>query len=115
VSQEEHLRSFLHHPIVSHSLGKGYKSEADFTGTRDYSPFWAIPAAAEFATKAGGGVAGGGADAGTGGHAAIRSYCHGLVMAAAHMLAASWRTTVGQPEAMAGHMASAAAFTVLCK
>jgi isopenicillin-N epimerase len=69
----------------------GFITEADFTGTRDYAPFWSIPTGIAFAHKAGG-------------HARIRHECHSLVMAAARMLAAAWGTDLGQPEHMAGHM-----------
>ena len=81
----------LHHPVVSHDLGKGFVAEADFTGTKDYSAFWTVPAAMQFAAD-------------MGGWGAIRRYCHTLVMAAGKMLAAAWGTELGQPEDMAGSM-----------
>lgn len=81
----------LHHPVVSHDLGKGFVAEADFTGTKDYTPYWTVPVAFQFVAD-------------MGGWSAIRQYCHTLVMAAAKMLAAAWGTELGQPEGMVGSM-----------
>ena len=69
----------------------GFIAEADFTGTRDYAQFWAIPTGMAFAHR-------------VGGYATIRQECHELVMAGARMLAAAWGTDLGQPEHMAANM-----------
>eukprot|EP00937_MAST-01D_sp_MAST-1D-sp2_P000189 g189.t1 len=60
------------HPIVSWRVGEGLQAEAGFTGTRDFAPVLAVPAALEYRRRwrarghAGGGE-GGGEGAGTGG------------------------------------------------
>lgn len=87
----EMARSTLHHPCVSHSWGTGFAAEASFTGTRDYSAFWAITAGIASAEQ-------------WGGFASIRSRSEKLVREAAHMLSQAWGTDVGQPLEMAGSM-----------
>eukprot|EP00850_Spirogloea_muscicola_P007548 SM000038S14361 [mRNA] locus=s38:395581:398367:- [translate_table: standard] len=88
----EHLAA-LHHPIVSHNLGKGLAREAAWTGTKDYSALLAVPAALEF-WKA--------ADAQYG---SLKDYNKRQVLAMAEMLAGAWGTMLGTPEAMCSSVA----------
>jgi isopenicillin-N epimerase len=44
----------LHPVIISHGLGGGFLAEFDWTGTRDFSPYLAVPAALDFHQRLGG-------------------------------------------------------------
>ena len=44
----------LHPTIISHGLGGGFRTEFDWTGTRDFSAFLSVPAAIEFHQRLGG-------------------------------------------------------------
>lgn len=48
VSPTAPSRASLHHPIISHCCGEGFKSECAMLGSRDYSSMLAIPAALDF-------------------------------------------------------------------
>jgi selenocysteine lyase/cysteine desulfurase len=47
-------RHSLHHPVVSHSYGKGLWAECAMLGTRDYSAMLSIPAALDYLDHLGG-------------------------------------------------------------
>ena len=38
----------IHPPVISHGCGKGFTAEFDWTGTRDFSSWLAVPAALDF-------------------------------------------------------------------
>ena len=44
----------LHPAVISHGLDTGFTAEFDWTGTRDFSAYLAVPAALEFWTRLGG-------------------------------------------------------------
>jgi selenocysteine lyase/cysteine desulfurase len=47
-------RSALHHPITSHSFGRGINAECAMLGTRDYSAMLSVPFAIDFLDSIGG-------------------------------------------------------------
>ena len=71
----------LHPTVISHGYGQGFGAEFDWTGTRDPSPFLAIPAALDFHARLGG--------------AALRARNATLAAAAGADLAARWGTGMG--------------------
>lgn len=81
---------WLHPPIVSHGLGKGFIAEFDWTGTRDVSPYLAVPAALAFRQ--------------TFGDSRIKSRNRALAEEAGTYLANEWKTRLGSPSSLAGSM-----------
>ncbi len=81
------------HPLsISHDLGKGFASEFDWTGTRDFASWLAVTAALDF-------IAGIDAER-------MRRHNHDLVLQAARRIAAAWRTPVGGRAEQLGAMAA---------
>jgi len=88
-SKREH-QPWLHPPVVSHGLGKGYIAEFDWTGTRDPSAYLAVPAALAFRQ--------------TFGDSRIKTRNRALAEEAGKYLADTWKTRLGSPPALAGSM-----------
>jgi len=82
----------LHPLVISHGYGRGFTAEFDWTGTRDPSAWLAVPAAIEFHQKLGG--------------PALRERNRTLARNAADMLAQTWNTERGAPDALTGSMAA---------
>jgi isopenicillin-N epimerase len=82
----------LHPLAISHGYGSGFIAEFDWTGTRDPSPFLAVPAAIAFHRRLGG--------------AALMARNAALAREAARLLATTWRTELGGPEGAFAAMAT---------
>lgn len=81
------------HPLsVSHAYETGLAAEFDWTGTRDFANWLAVPAALDFIEEIG--------------TAAMRRHNHDLVLAAARRLADAWGTPVGGPPGLLPAMAA---------
>ena len=79
------------HPLaISHGYTKGFTEEFDWPGTRDFSPWLAVTAALRFIQELD--------------PAAVRRYCHDLVLAAAEKIARAWRQPLAGPPEMHGSM-----------
>jgi isopenicillin-N epimerase len=79
------------HPLsISHGYRKGFAAEFDWTGTRDFSPWLAVPAALDFLQAAR--------------PARVRQHNHALVTQAARMLANAWGEPLGGPAEMHANM-----------
>ena len=79
------------HPIaISHGYGRGFTTEFDWTGTRDFSAWLAIGSALEFLAAVGA--------------EGVRRYCHGLVTSAAEQVAHAWREPLAGPPALHASM-----------
>ena len=91
VSEARHAG--LHPTVISWGLDQGVTAEFDLVGTRDPSPYLAVPAALELRRE-------------LGGEEAIRGYNHALVWQAAGTLTARWGTSYVVPESMVGPMAT---------
>ncbi|HEV2302689.1 MAG TPA: aminotransferase class V-fold PLP-dependent enzyme [Stellaceae bacterium] len=68
----------LHPVTISHDLGQGFAAEFDYCGTRDNSPWLAVPAALDFLEAAGPG--------------ALRERNRALAASAGQMLSEAWRS-----------------------
>jgi len=88
-AKREH-QPWLHPPIISHGLGKGFIAEFDWTGTRDASPYLAVPAALAFRQ--------------TFGDSRIKARNRALAEEAGAYLADTWKTRLGAPASLAGSM-----------
>ena len=86
-------RAGLHPTVISWGLDLGASAEFDLVGTRDPSPYLAVPAALELRRE-------------LGGEEAIRGYNHALVWQAARALTERWGTSYVVPESMVGPMAT---------
>lgn len=82
----------LHPLAISHGYGGGFVAEFDWTGTRDPSPFLAVPAAIAFHQRLGG--------------VALMARNAALAREAARLLARTWRTELGGPESAFAAMAT---------
>jgi isopenicillin-N epimerase len=81
------------HPLViSHGFRQGFTAEFDWVGTRDPSAWLAVPAAIDFHERLGG--------------ARLRERNAALVREQATLLAQTWRTERGAPDALTGSMAA---------
>jgi len=80
----------LHPVTISHGYGKGYLEEFDWTGTRDFSAFLAVPAALDFHARLGG--------------AALRARNAALAAEATALLALRLNTEIGATGSLAGAM-----------
>jgi isopenicillin-N epimerase len=74
----------LHPLAISHGYGSGFVAEFDWTGTRDPSPFLAVPAGIAFHERLGG--------------EALMARNAALAREAARLLAAAWDTEILGPE-----------------
>jgi isopenicillin-N epimerase len=80
----------LHPVTISHGYGKGFLEEFDWTGTRDFSAFLAVPAAIDFHARLGG--------------AALRARNASLAAEATALLARRLNTEIGATGPLAGAM-----------
>ena len=80
----------LHPPVISHGYGRGFAAEFDWTGTRDFSAWLAVPDALDFflAMKP----------------SRIRAYNHRLATEAAQRIADAWGTPLDGPPQLHGSM-----------
>ncbi len=75
----------IHPPVISHGYGKGFKEEFDWTGTRDFSAWLAVPEGLKFFRQLGPGR--------------VRSHNHRLVTQKAAEISDAWNMPVdGAPE-----------------
>lgn len=81
---------WIHPPVVSHGLGKGFVAEFDWTGTRDPSSYLAVPAALAFRQ--------------TFGDSHIKARNRALAVEAGRYLAETWKTRLGSSASLAGCM-----------
>src|SRR5215831_13232635 len=80
----------IHPPVISHGYGSGFTAEFDWTGTRDFCAWLAVPDALDFLAELG--------------PARVRAYNHRLASAAAARLAAAWDTPLDGPVALHGSL-----------
>lgn len=80
----------LHPPVISHGYGGGLAAEFDWTGTRDFSGWLAIPEALHFYRALG--------------PARVRAYNRRLLRLAATMLAAAWDSPLDGPPGLHASM-----------
>jgi isopenicillin-N epimerase len=81
------------HPLViSHGFGQGFTAEFDWVGTRDPSAWLSVPAALDFHERLGG--------------ARLRERNAALARQQATLLAQTWNTERGAPDALTGSMAA---------
>lgn len=81
---------WIHPPVVSHGLGKGFIAEFDWTGTKDPSSYLAVPAALAFRQ--------------TFSDSRIKARNRALADEAGCYLAESWKTRLGSSASLAGSM-----------
>ena len=82
----------VHPTTISHAYGQGFAAEFDKTGTRDATPWLAVPAAIGFHRQLGG--------------AALRQRNHARAVTLGRRMAASLGSVPGAPDAMFGAMAT---------
>lgn len=80
----------LHPVTISHGLNQGYLAEFDWTGTRDFSAYLAVPDAIAFHDRLGG--------------AALRQRNHALAVEATSLISRRLNTEQGADQAMMGAM-----------
>ena len=80
----------IHPPVISHGYGSGFTAEFDWTGTRDFSAWLAVPDALDFFTSLG--------------PAGLRAHNHRLVLAAAGRMAGAWGTALDGAPGLHGSM-----------
>lgn len=80
----------VHPPTVSHYWGEGFAREFSWQGTRDISPWLAVPKAIEFMAALG--------------WEQVRSYNHALAVKVRRMLCERWGVAAICPEEMIGSM-----------
>ena len=78
--------------MISHGYEKGFTAEFDWTGTRDFSAWLAVPDAIEFCAKMK--------------PARIRRYNHRLASRAARRISAAWGTPLDGPAELHASMAA---------
>ncbi|MEW6690550.1 MAG: aminotransferase class V-fold PLP-dependent enzyme, partial [Pseudomonadota bacterium] len=83
-------RRELHPLAISHGYGKGFAAEFDWTGTRDFSGWLAVPEALAFFRELG--------------PSRLRSHNHRLVTSAAGSISAAWGTPLDAPPGLHGSM-----------
>lgn len=89
---EKPLQALIHPLAISHGYGAGYIAEFDWTGTRDVTPFLALPAALACHRRLGG--------------EALMARNAALARDAARLLAARWGTGLAGPESSFAAMAA---------
>ncbi len=82
----------LHPTVISHALGDGFAAEFDYTGTRDYSAWLAVPAALDY-------IDGLGAEA-------MRAHNTALARDAGAMLSGAWGSEAAAATEFCGSMVS---------
>lgn len=81
-----------HPTIISHGYGSNYITEFDFTGTKDYSPYLALPKAIEYYLNIG--------------YERIYSHNHNLVVKMRDRLCEAWSVSAPAPISMLGYLAT---------
>lgn len=79
---------------ISHYIGHGYTRAFDWPGTKDFTPWLAVPAAIDFRASLG--------------EAEIYAYCRRLAARAAKLLSDSWQSDLGSPRGMMSFLATVA-------
>jgi len=80
----------IHPPVISHGYERGFAAEFDWTGTRDFCGWLAVPEALDFLAALNA--------------ARVRSHNHRLAIAAAGRIAAAWGTALDGPPGLHGSM-----------
>jgi isopenicillin-N epimerase len=80
----------LHPPVISHGYEKGFAAEFDWTGTRDFSSWLAVPDGLDFFESLQ--------------PRRARAYCHDLVTRKAKQISDAWRTPLDGPAHMHGSL-----------
>jgi isopenicillin-N epimerase len=80
----------IHPPVISHGYGKGYVAEFDWTGTRDFSAWLAVPDGLDFFRSLG--------------PERVRAYCHTLATRKAEEISDAWHTHCDGPAQLHGSM-----------
>jgi isopenicillin-N epimerase len=85
-------REGIHPTVISHGYGSGFLAEFDWTGTRDPSPWLALPSALAFHRRLG--------------PEKVREHNRQLAVWARELLAEAWEVRPPAPEGMLGAMAT---------
>ena len=80
----------IHPPVISHGYEKGFAAEFDWTGTRDFSSWLAVPDALDFFKNLRPGR--------------VRAYNHKLVIQKAKEISAAWQTPRDGPAQLHGSL-----------
>ena len=80
----------LHPPVISHGYNKGFTEEFDWTGTRDFSAWLAVPDGLDFFLSLGA--------------QRSRAYCHKLAVDSAKKLSLAWQTPCDGPPGLHGSL-----------
>ncbi len=80
----------IHPTVISHGYGKGFTEEFDWTGTRDFSSWLAVPEALQFFRQLG--------------PTRTRNYNHQLVTQKAKEISQAWNTPVDGPPELHGSL-----------
>jgi isopenicillin-N epimerase len=82
----------IHPPVISHGYEKGFTAEFDWTGTRDFSAWLAVPDGLDFFRSLG--------------PARARAYSHALVTRKAEEISRAWQTRCDGPAQLHGALMS---------
>ena len=80
----------IHPPVISHGYGKGFAAEFDWTGTRDFSSWLAVPDALDFLVEMK--------------PSRVRAHNHRLAVGAAKQISAAWDTPLDGPPELHGSL-----------
>jgi isopenicillin-N epimerase len=80
----------IHPPVISHGYGSGFTAEFDWTGTRDFCSWLAVPDALDFFAALG--------------PARVRAHNHRLAITAAARVAAAWGAPLDGPPDLHGSL-----------
>jgi isopenicillin-N epimerase len=80
----------IHPPVISHGYGRGFAAEFDWTGTRDFSSWLAVPDALDFFRNLR--------------PERVRAYCHELVTRKAAEISGAWHTRCDGPAQLHGSL-----------
>lgn len=80
----------LHPPVISHGYGKGFAAEFDWTGTRDFCNWLALPEALDFFRSLG--------------PRQVRAHNHRMVVAAAASISKAWGSPLDGPPQLHGSL-----------
>ena len=87
-----HRQADTHPLVISHGYGQSFTAEFDWVGTRDPSAWLSVPAAIDFHERLGG--------------TQLRERNAALAREQATLLARTWKTARGAPDALTGSMAT---------
>jgi isopenicillin-N epimerase len=82
----------IHPPVISHGYEKGFTAEFDWTGTRDFSAWLAIPDGLDFFRSLG--------------PERVRAHCHTLATRKAEEISKAWQTCCDGPAQLHGALMS---------